>query len=64
MGALTLPSSINFSDWKVWALIAAAVVILLLLLNNTPKRQERSSALRKARAKYRSEQRKIREEFA
>jgi hypothetical protein len=53
-----------FSDWKTWALIAAAVIVLFVLFQNSPQKQERAVELRKARARYRAQVRRIREEYA
>ncbi len=57
-------SGIDWTDWKIWALAGAAALILWLAFSNTPNRQARSVRLRQARAKYRAEQERIREEFA
>lgn len=50
-------------DWHVWALVAAAALILFLLLQQTPQRQEVSYKKRQARARYKAELAKLREEY-
>lgn len=52
-----------FSDWKTWAIVGAVAIALYFALASTPKAQARSVARRKARAKYRAELERIREEF-
>jgi hypothetical protein len=55
--------SIDFSDWKIWALAAAGALLVWLLLANTPAKQERAVKLRQARARFRGQLAKIREEY-
>ena len=58
-----MPTSSSFGDWKTWALIGAAALALYLLLQSTPKAHQRAVARQKARARYKAELARIREEY-
>jgi hypothetical protein len=68
MGDLTetlssFTSAFTEGDWKTWALVAAVAIALYLAFSNTPKKQERAVQLRKARASYKGQVERIREEY-
>jgi hypothetical protein len=60
MGALP---QVDWTDWKLWALAAAGALLIWLLLSNTPAKQARSVKIREARARFKGQLARIREEY-